>query len=228
MKTIPPRTRALRKAVLAVSVGIAGLFCTLLASAGCGNPGVMPSQGWRDLPIERSGDFSSAALSMAVFRPGSERLVRVSDNNDDRHSGGIVGTWRFNFVSDGNAYPNPIPYGVPIDFGTQQWHSDGTEFIISGGRAPSSGDVCMGVWEQTGPRTYQMKHVALAYLSSDTTPAASPATFLGPAIMHEKVVLSGSGKSFEGTFTIDQYAKDETTLIEHVSGRVTATRFTLD
>ncbi len=227
MNPTSTRVRALRKAVLATSVGIAGLFCALQASAGCGNVGVMPSQGWRDLPTGRFDDFSAATLSAAVYRPGSERLIRVSDN-DDRHSAGIVGTWRFNFVSDGNAYPIPIPYGAPVDFGTQQWHSDGTELIVSGGRAPSSGDVCMGVWEQTGPRTFRMKHLGLSYLSSDTTPAASPATFVGPAVMHEEVVLSPSGKSFKGTFTIDQYAKDETTLIEHVSGKVTASRFTLD
>jgi len=227
MKTSSPVTRAVRKTVFAASVGISSLFWAVQASAGCSNLGVMPSNGWRDLATETSGDFSGATLSAALYRPGSERLIAVSDN-EDRHGGGIVGMWRFNFVSDGNAYPIPIPYGAPVDFGTQQWHSDGTEFIISGGRAPSSGDVCMGVWEQTGPRTYRMKHVALAYLSSDSTPAASPATFLGPAIMHEKVVLSASGKTFEGTFTIDQYAKDETTLIEHISGKVTATRFTLD
>lgn len=227
MKTTSLRTRAVCKTLLAASVGISGLLGALQASAGCGAPGVMPSEGWLNLPTAISGDYFAGAVSAAVYRPGSERLSRVSDN-DDRHSAGIVGTWRFNLVSDGNAYPVPIPYGAPVDFGTQQWHSDGTEFIISGGRAPSSGDVCMGVWEQTGPRTYQMKHIALAYLSSDSTPAASPAKYLGPAILHEKVVLSASGKSFEGTFTIDQYAKDEVTLIEHISGKVIASRFTLD
>jgi hypothetical protein len=54
------------------------------------------------------------------------------------------------------------------------------------------------------------------------------ATFLGPAIIQETVVLSPSGKSFEGTFTIDPYATDEITLIEHISGTVTATRFTVN
>ena len=52
--------------------------------------------------------------------------------------------------------------------------------------------------------------------------------FLGPAIMRETVVLDPSGDSFKGTFTIDQYAKDEITLIEHITGTVTATRFTVD
>ena len=86
----------------------------------------------------------------------------------------------------------------------------------------------MGVWEKTGPRTYRLKHLALAYVSSDSSPPVSPATFLGPAIVLETVVLGLSGKSFEGKFTIDQFAKDEMTLIEHISGTVTATRFTVD
>lgn len=222
------KRRTLGKTVLAIAIGITGLFCAVQASAGCSSFGTaIPSPAARDMPTEMWDSPSGMALTRAVYRPGSERLIRVSDDND-RHSAGIVGMWRFNFVSDGNAYPVPIPFGAPIDFGTQQWHDDGTEFIISGNRAPSSGDVCMGVWEQTGPRTYRMKHLALAYVSSDSLPPVSPATFLGPAIMRETVVLSPSGKSFEGTFTIDQYAKDEMTLIEHISGRVTAHRFTVD
>ena len=114
-----------------------------------------------------------------------------------------------------------------VDFGTAQWHSDGTEFLISGGRPPSSGDVCMGAWEQTGPSTYRLKHIALAWASSDSTPSATPAVFIGPAIIRETVTLSHSRNSYEGSFTIDQYARDEVTLLEHVSGKVTATRFTL-
>ena len=76
----------------------------------------------------------------------------------------------------------------------------------------------MGVWEQTGNRTYKLKHVALAYASSDTPPAlggpVSPAVFVGAAIIRETVTLSRSGDSFEGTFTLDQYARDETTLLQ--------------
>src|SRR5690348_12895508 len=39
----------------------------------------------------------------------------------------IVGTWRVSFVSDGSAHPGPIPAGAIVDFGTVQWHDDGTE-----------------------------------------------------------------------------------------------------
>jgi len=154
-----------------------------------------------------------------------------SRNAADVFPHGIVGTWRVTFVSDGSAYPGPIPAGAIVDFGTVQWHTDGTEFMISGGRPPSSGDVCMGVWQQTGPSTYELKHLALAYVSSDTLPPigpASPAVFLGPAIIHEIVTLDQTRMKYTGTFTIDQYATDEETLLEHVGGTLTATRFTVE
>jgi hypothetical protein len=222
------KRRTLGKTVLALAFGITGLFSAVQASAQCMSLGTaILSQAGRDTPTGMLNSPSRLALTPAVYRPGSERLIRVSDDSAQPRAN-IVGMWRFKNVSDGNSYPFPIPFGALIDFGTQQWHDDGTEFTISGGRAPSSGDVCMGVWEKTGQRTYRMKHLALAYVSSDSSPPVSPATFLGPAIVRETVVVSPSGDSFEGTFTVDQYAKDEITLIEHVSGTVTATRFTVD
>ena len=108
------------------------------------------------------------------------------------------------------------------------WHSDGTEFLISGARAPSTGDVCMGVWEQTGNSTYKLKHLALAYASSDSTPPVSPAAFVGPAILHETVTLSPSGNKYQGSFTVDQYAPDGVTLLGHGEGTLTGVRFTVD
>jgi hypothetical protein len=33
---------------------------------------------------------------------------------------------------------------------------------------------------------------------------------------------------FEGTFTLDQYAKDETTLLQHIAGKVVGKRVTVD
>ena len=59
-------------------------------------------------------------------------------------------------------------------------------------------------------------------------PPVSPAAYLGPSILTERVTLSRSGNSFAGTVTIDVYATDETTLLEHVSATVTATRFTVN
>lgn len=134
-------------------------------------------------------------------------------------------------ASDGSAHPVPIPPGAVVDFGTVQLHSDGTELMVSGGRAPSTGDVCMGTWQQTGAHSYEVKHIALAWISSDTPPPvgpASPAMFLGPAIIHESITLDHTRNSYTGTFTLDQYGSDETTLLEHIGGTITGTRFSVD
>jgi hypothetical protein len=135
------------------------------------------------------------------------------------HDGpGIVGMWKSNTLS---------PTGDVLDFGTQQFHSDGTEFLISGARAPSTGDVCMGVWEQTGPATYKIKHIALGYLSSDSSPPSVPAVFAGPAIIHQIVTLSPSGNKYTGTYTVDIYPTDGSP-VGHGEGTVTGVRFTVD
>ncbi len=131
----------------------------------------------------------------------------------------IVGLWKVTFTSDGTAYPGPIPLGVETDFGTVQWHDDGTETMVSGGRDPSTGDVCMGVWKRSGPRAFKLNHLALAWAGG---------AYLGPAVFHESVTLDRAGNTYEGPFTIDQYAADGTTLLEHIGGTVKGTRVTVD
>lgn len=214
---------ALALGLVALGAGFAGQ-----AAAGCAPPYPTAPGGVRP---------TSALLQSAVYRPGMEPFLRVVDDRDhDRDPGGaaIVGTWRFTFISDGNGYPGPgfpnpglPPYGATIDFGTQQWHSDGTEFMISGARAPSSGDVCMGSWEQIGNATYKLKHIALAYTSADSRPPG-PVGYLGPAIIRETVIVNRKGNTMEGSFTLDQYLADEVALVVHLSGKVTGTRFGVD
>jgi hypothetical protein len=182
-------------------------------------------------PAHRVTPGEDARLIEAVYRPGSGQFVRVGHETSVPNSG-IVGMWNVTFVSDGIP-PNPVPAGVTTDFGTVQWHDDGTEIMISGGRPPSTGDVCMGVWEQIGPFTYNLKHIALAWVSTDTPPSMegpgpSPAQFLGPAIIREVVTLDKSRQSYQGSFTVDQYNADETVLLVHVSGTISGTRVTVD
>jgi hypothetical protein len=218
--------RSLGSCALMLAVGAIGSLTVGEASAGCGmydGPAVKPAA-W-DMRVR-----DPSALMHAVYRPGSERFIRA-DFDATALTAGIVGLWKFQFISDGTAYPAPIPYGALVDFGTVQWHSDGTEIMFSGGRPPSSGDVCMGVWEKTGTNSYALKHVALAWISSDTPPPLgpkSPAVFVGPAIIREVVTLDRAQNHFAGSFTIDQYAQDETTLLQHIGGKVTATRITVD
>ena len=217
----------LHKRALLLGVGTLGALSTSPALADCGlSYPLGTSQAQWQAPAREV-----AKLIPAVYRPGSEGFIRVGFQASTPNNG-IEGLWKVSFVSDGIP-PNPVPAGVVTDFGTVQWHSDGTEIMISGGRAPSTGDVCMGVWEQIGAFTYKLKHIALAWVSSDTPPSMggpgpSPAQFLGPAIISELVTLSRSRDRYDGTFTIDQYNADESVLLVHVSGVITGTRVTVD
>jgi len=207
----------------AFALGV-GMTVAGQATAGCGQ--VAPTD--MTLPQWRGPQPSGGGLMPAVFRTESMPFQRVLVDDRDVHGAAIVGMWNVTFTSDGTAYPHPIPAGATLDFATIQYHSDGTEFQISGSRPPSSGDVCMGVWKQTGERSYKVRHIALAWVSSDSTPPASPAAFLGPGIFHEEITLGRSGDTFEGTVTIDQYAADGVTLIEHIGGTMKGTRFAVE
>jgi hypothetical protein len=148
----------------------------------------------------------------AKSRPGSLLLV-----SDDRFEGeGIVGFWKVAFVAEGN---DGIPDGAPIDFGFQQWHSDGTEILNSGARPPATGNFCLGVWKKVGRSRYRLNHFAL---SSDGN-----GNLIGPANIREEVVVDRDGDSYSGSFTIDQYDQSGNKLV-HITGRVTGTRITVD
>ncbi len=207
--------------VIALAAGSIGFFATGYAVAGCPSyigTAAAPPAGWSTEAAEASTQATTALASGSSFNA-------TPQSSEGEHAAAIVGTWKVTLISDGTAYPGPIPTGAVIDFGTSQWHGDGTEFLISGARPPSTGDVCMGSWERTGRNVYTLRHIALAWVSPDSTPPAPAAAFLGPAILHEVVSLSRSGRSYAGSFTIDQYAADGTTLLEHIGGKTTGVRF---
>ncbi len=118
----------------------------------------------------------------------------------------IVGMWSVTFTAGGNV----------IDFGYAQWHSDGTEIMNSGGRAPSTENFCLGAWAQTGALSYHLNHYALSY---------TPAGVLNAKVnIKEDVVVDPGGSSYAGPFTIDVYDPTGGTLLQHVAGRVVGRR----
>lgn len=124
--------------------------------------------------------------------------------------GTIVGMWSVSFVAG----------GTQIDFGYQVWHSDGTEFTNSGGRAPSTQNFCLGVWAQTGAFSYKLNHFALSYDTSGN--------LNGRVNIKENVVVDPRGNSFTGPFTIDVYDPKTAALLQHVGGQITGQRVTVN
>jgi hypothetical protein len=166
----------------------------------------------------------SPASKPASFQPqiASPRLLRASliiDDDDANNSLGpsIVGTWKEHWISEGS---DGIPNGTEVDAGYAQWHSDGTEINNSGLRAPMTGNVCLGEWIRTGPRTYQLNHFGISYDSTGQI-------LVGPARIQQWLTIDRDGNSTSGKFTIDQW--DESgNLLAHVQGNVTGTRVTME
>jgi hypothetical protein len=122
----------------------------------------------------------------------------------------IVGMWAVRFTSNGRL----------VDFGYSVWHSDRTEFLNSGGRAPATQNYCLGVWRQITSDTYRLNHLALSYDASGK--------LNGRARIREDVKLSADENSYKGPFTIDVYdPKTGKTLLLHVEGTIVGKRVDL-
>jgi len=123
----------------------------------------------------------------------------------NKHS--IVGLWAFKMTAGGQL----------VDFGYQEWHSDGTEILNSGSRAPASGDFCMGAWSQTAPSRFHLNHYPLVVDNNGVLQAR--------VVLKMDVTVDPSGMSFSGTFTQDVYnAAGTAKIAPTLSGPVTATR----
>ncbi len=201
----------------ATLAGTAILLATFIAghaNAGCTYDYPMDSttSGWLQQQAIPPSDAQSRALGLALSSASP-----AASNTPDPASRTLVGLWKFTFVSRGT---DGIPDGTVLDAGFVTWHSDGTE-ITNSSRPPKSGNFCMGVYKQTGRATFKLNHVGLSW---DPTGVA----FVGPANIREVVTLDRSGNYYSGTFTIDQFAQDGTTLLAHLMGKVSATRITAD
>jgi hypothetical protein len=147
----------------------------------------------------------------AVYHPGEapgSSSLKVADRSNDG-DGSIVGLWEFQLD------------GAPPDFGTQAWHSDGTELMFSAGRNPATGDVCQGVWRQIGPRTYSLNHIAMGWDFG----------YFGLRVhIHAVVTVDRAGNTYSGTYTAAAYAVtpenpfDESSQIGGGTGTITGAR----
>lgn len=182
---------SIRASAVAI-IGLGAISFATSASATCGDSDSRQQTSWQD---ERMSGTSGGLLHLASI-----------DGANTAESNSIVGMWSFKFTAG----------GATVDFGYVQWHSDGTELMNSGGRAPATENFCMGVWRQVAPSRYHLNHYALSYDSSGVLNAR--------VIIKEDVSLSSSGTSYSGPFTLDVYDPKSNALLQHVAGQVTAQR----
>lgn len=187
----------------ALSLTIAFALASVHAFAGCGS-----------VPSKSASQRDHVTFVNAAYRPA--QFVLIDHDSDDPS---IVGMWNFVFTgTDGKTV---------VDFGYQQWHSDGTEITNSGGHDPATGNWCMGVWASTGNRGFKLNHFALSY---DKTTGMLAAVIN----IKEQVTVSHNGESMSGTFSLNVYPYDATTgttassPVQTVTGWVSATRVTVN
>jgi len=120
----------------------------------------------------------------------------------------IVGLWKVTFVSGGQT----------VDVGFDQWNVGGTE-ILNDTPPPSTGNVCLGVWEQVGQLSYKLKHPSWTFDSAGN--------LNGTAIIREQPVMDPRGNNFKGPFTYDVYDLNGN-LLDHAAGIITGERITVD
>jgi hypothetical protein len=209
-----------RIGTVAASLAICALGAAFVqqANAGC-------SQSY--LPKKTASWYAPGSLyGAAKFVKADYRQVSEDDYGQSFFRPAITGVWAFQFISKGNLGTLGIPDG-PFDNGNTLWFADGNEMTVSGARDPASGDVCVGVWKQTGEWTYELTHIGLGWNVAGN-PQGLPVGPGGPGIFKELITLGRDGNSYSGTFTLTQLGPDGKTpaLPAPIKGLVVATRVT--
>ena len=120
----------------------------------------------------------------AIAMPStSARPATQESNARDGEEPTIVGLWDTKLMSGSQL----------VDEGFDQFHSDGTE-ILNDIPPPASGNVCLGVWAKTGPRSFKLKHPFWIF---------DEGTLIGRALLSELITLDRRGQSYRGTFTME-------------------------
>ena len=192
---------------------IAGLLAMALAGqagAGCKIAAQQqgPSAGLLAHADFIAADFHPAQFSDAQLRPAAFTQVVDQAAGDTP----IVGLWEFEVRASMDE--GPFRQGDLLDWGLATWHDDGTEIQFSAGRPYDAGDVCMGVWKQTGRAKFHLNHIALG------KDLATGASFDGLTNIRADVTVDRSGNRYTGSYQIIQYYGNPQTGTEFDQGTV--------
>ncbi len=209
------RAHALKALAPVAILGSALLSAPALA---CKNPALAPVRTAAAAVPEAlmedllAGDPASLVADYSLVDGGADYTF-VAGNG----SGSIVGMWHA-VLRIGNAK------GAVYDEVLQQFHSDGTEMIVSNGLPPALGNVCIGVWKRTGPGAYKLKHMTWNW-SPDDGGFGVPGTFAGHFELQVKLQLAPGGDSYKGNWKAQNFDPAGKHLPElDAAGVVTGTR----
>jgi hypothetical protein len=188
-------------AVSAARPGVASAACFAAPDAARLSPQRLPAN---------PGKPAIRNVSQSVHT-GPEHLVTIGDGGSP--SASVVGMWRtVLLLGDGPER---------FDEAFQQFHSDGTETMLSDGLPPVLGNVCLGIWKQTGGRSLKVKHMAWNWEANGA--------FAGTFVMEAELRLSRDGRTFAGSWTADSYdAQGALIPAMHTEGVARGRRISID
>jgi hypothetical protein len=158
------------------------------------------------------GSFGAAGVTPAIKLPLTAQAAAGFGSLPEAGNPTIVGLWHV-------IYTNSADQSTFNDtFDT--WHSDGTE-LESAYLAPAAGNICVGVWKQTGLRSITLHHIG--WLFNPGTPSATATNYF---TLDEDVTVAADNKSYSGRFTFKVWNLDGTPTPVEATGTIAATRIT--
>jgi hypothetical protein len=116
----------------------------------------------------------------------------------------IVGLWDTKFFSQGQV----------VDEIYDLWNADGTEIEVDASN-PIEGNVCNGVWIQTGTLIWKLTHPSWAFDVNGN--------LIGTLMIREVIFMDPKGNQYTGTVTYDFFDLNGTP-IDHEDGTLSAVR----
>ena len=122
---------------------------------------------------QQSSTHSARTGAAPLARPGTAPALAAAAQDANSNGGPIVGQWQVVMT----AFPGTSNEFV-FDFGFQQFHSDGTELMISGGVPPTIGNVCIGAWEREAGGVIRLRHMTWNWAGNEVLGDAPTGYFL--------------------------------------------------
>jgi hypothetical protein len=173
---------------------LAAILFTLTPNAtACSLPGSLK-------PMSVSLTSPNLKLGVAALRSEQPEAQRAGGATS---VASVTGLWQVTYSTN----------GAVVDMAFEVFHSDGTE-MLNDVTPPAEGNVCLGVWVQTGPTAYKLTHPSWTF-----DPAGN---LTGTAVFNVTLTLT-SADAFTGSYTLTYYDNSGTKSAVY-NGTMTATR----
>jgi hypothetical protein len=140
--------------------------------------------------------LSALTGAAKLTRPGTAPALAAAQGGGTSGGGPIVGQWQVVMT----AFPGTSNEFM-FDFAFQQFHTDGTEMMLSGGVPPSIGNVCLGVWERVAGGVIRTRHMSWNFVGNEVLGDLPTGYFL----LEVTLRTNSQGTAYAGTWKAASY-----------------------